>query len=112
MLAAGGRVVALETDAFRRRPAQLYCPDGFHPSPEGYRVYLRLAGSAVAGAGEAWLRRSAVARRGSMPAVGAQEGAPREVAVPAKAPAPALIRLRTRTLRGAPRPSGAEREPV
>ncbi|MER6778551.1 MULTISPECIES: GDSL-type esterase/lipase family protein [unclassified Streptomyces] len=53
VLAAGGRVVALETDAFRRRPVQLYCPDGFHPSPEGYRVYLRLAGSAVAAAGEA-----------------------------------------------------------
>ncbi|MFI6006093.1 GDSL-type esterase/lipase family protein [Streptomyces sp. NPDC051366] len=110
VLAAGGRVVALETDAFRRRPAQLYCPDGFHPSPEGYRVYLRLAGSAVAGAGEAWLRRSPVERRGGMPAVGAQKGAPREAAGPAKAPA--LIRLRTRTLRGAPRPSGAEREPV
>ncbi|MFD4742609.1 GDSL-type esterase/lipase family protein [Streptomyces virginiae] len=65
VLAVGGRVVALETDAFRRRPAQLYCPDGFHPSAEGYRVYLRLADSAVAGAGEAWLRRSAVERSGS-----------------------------------------------
>ncbi|WP_369780004.1 SGNH/GDSL hydrolase family protein [Streptomyces sp. R33] len=111
VLAAGGRVVALETDAFRRRPAHLYCPDGFHPSPEGYRVYLRLAGSAVAGAGEAWLRRSLVARRAGMPAAGAQKGAPREAAVPATAPAPAQIRL-PRTLRGAPRPSGAEREPV
>ncbi|MFE6847307.1 SGNH/GDSL hydrolase family protein [Streptomyces sp. NPDC057686] len=112
VLAAGGRVVALETDAFRRRPAQLYCPDGFHPSPEGYRVYLRLAGSVVAGAGEAWLRRSPVERCGGMPAVGAQKGAPREAAVSAKDPAPALIRRRTRTLRGAPRSSGAEREPV
>ncbi|ROQ94312.1 lysophospholipase L1-like esterase [Streptomyces sp. 2132.2] len=53
VLAAGGRVVALETDAFRRRPVRLYCPDGFHPSPEGYRVYLRMADPAVAAAGEA-----------------------------------------------------------
>lgn len=118
VLAAGGRVVALETDAFRRRPARLYCPDGFHPSPEGYRVYLRLADSAVARAGEAWLRRSTVEQPGGVPAIGARKTAPFEVAGPAKTPAPAQARLRTRVrpgglpADGAPRPSGAEREPV
>ncbi|MFD4867857.1 SGNH/GDSL hydrolase family protein [Streptomyces sp. NPDC058412] len=118
VLAAGGRVVVLETDAFRRRPAQLYCPDGFHPSPEGYRVYLRLAGSAVAGAGEAWLRQSVVERRGSVQAVGPQTSAPQEVAVPARALTPAQVRLRTRVRSGWPsadgahRLSGAEREPA
>ncbi|MGW8777219.1 SGNH/GDSL hydrolase family protein [Streptomyces sp. NPDC055796] len=72
VLAAGGRVVALETDAFRRWPVRLYCPDGFHPSPAGYRVYLRMAGSAVVAAGEArvagLIRRRTLVLPGGLPA--------------------------------------------
>lgn len=40
VLAAGGLVVSLTTDAFRDRPEELYCPDGFHPSAEGYAHYF------------------------------------------------------------------------
>ncbi|MBT2472184.1 hypothetical protein J7E97_31090 [Streptomyces sp. ISL-66] len=118
VLAAGGRVFSLRTDAFRRSPERLYCPDGFHPSAEGYRVYFRLSDSAVARAGEAWLRRRAVAGPGGMPVEGAGKGSPQAVGVPAEASRPALVRPRTRALAGglrsgsAPDRAGDRRGPV
>ncbi|MGW7139332.1 GDSL-type esterase/lipase family protein [Streptomyces xanthophaeus] len=113
--AAGGKVVALETDAFRRRPAQLYCPDGFHPSAEGYRVYLGLAASAVVGAGQVWLRHWGAGKCGSARAVGVERARMLKVDVQAKASVPAAVRLRARRSGGAdsvPGSAGDERTRV
>ncbi|MCY0954785.1 SGNH/GDSL hydrolase family protein [Streptomyces sp. H27-S2] len=55
VLRAGGLVVSLATGVFRHSPGQLYCPDGFHPSPEGYLHYFRRIGFGVVEAGRARL---------------------------------------------------------
>ncbi|WP_228973153.1 GDSL-type esterase/lipase family protein [Streptomyces sp. DH12] len=50
-LGAGAVVVSLTAEEFRRRPEDLYCPDGFHPNAAGYLLYEKRALVAVAAAG-------------------------------------------------------------
>lgn len=46
-LAAGAAVVSLTVPEFRNHAVELYCPDGFHPSAEGYALYLARVAVAV-----------------------------------------------------------------
>ncbi|WP_051969135.1 SGNH/GDSL hydrolase family protein [Kitasatospora azatica] len=52
-LRAGAAVVSLTAPEFRSHPRALYCPDGFHPSPDGYRLYQNRALPAILTAGHA-----------------------------------------------------------
>ncbi|MFK0046140.1 SGNH/GDSL hydrolase family protein [Streptomyces sp. NPDC090741] len=99
-VAAGGRVVTLETDAFRRNPGRLYCADAFHPSAEGYRLYLGLAAPAVATAGEACLRTRASAQRAALPVVKTcRTAAPGTAGVPGHTQLPRPVRPLLRSVR-------------
>ncbi|MFI6148619.1 GDSL-type esterase/lipase family protein [Streptomyces sp. NPDC051109] len=117
--AAGGRVVPLATDAFRSAPGRLYCPDAFHPSAEGYRLYLGLAAPAVTEAGEAHLRAGASARRGQVALVQTCRPASQSTAArghaqlprPARRPTPRPLRHPTEVgAEVAPRPGAAGRD--
>ncbi|MFC7924593.1 SGNH/GDSL hydrolase family protein [Streptomyces cinereoruber] len=46
-LRAGASVVSLTAPEFRTDPDGLYCPDRFHPSPAGYRLFQQRALPAV-----------------------------------------------------------------
>ncbi|WP_344361346.1 GDSL-type esterase/lipase family protein [Streptomyces gobitricini] len=65
-LDAGAVVVSLTTDVFRRDPARLYCPDAFHPSPEGYAYYLQRLKVGVLEAGRTWKQGAASAAQGDI----------------------------------------------
>ncbi|MEE1754054.1 GDSL-type esterase/lipase family protein [Streptomyces sp. SP18CS02] len=65
-LAHGASVVSLSTDAFRDRPRELYCPDGFHPNADGYLLYARRAAVAVTEAVRAHLTGAGPAHAGDV----------------------------------------------
>ncbi|MFC7963258.1 SGNH/GDSL hydrolase family protein [Streptomyces cinereoruber] len=113
VLAAGGRVFSLATDAFRERPGELYCPDGFHPSADGYRVYFRLSDATLTDAGEAWSRRRGTSASGSVAAVGAAApGQTGLAAGPAPQDGPVVVRPRLRDLARTRLSGDASRRPA
>ncbi|MFV0128709.1 SGNH/GDSL hydrolase family protein [Streptomyces sp. HMX112] len=68
-LVAGAAVVSLTVPEFRSRPGELFCPDGFHPSADGYALYLARVAVAVRAAGLA-------CRAGAETDAGAAHGEP------------------------------------
>lgn len=96
VLEAGGRAFVMATNAFRERPDRLFCADGFHPSPEGYRVCFGRMAPALAGAGEEWLFRQSLAAAPAGVPAGAVAGGSDPVAAGQAAVADEAVPVRPR----------------
>ncbi|NEA72748.1 SGNH/GDSL hydrolase family protein [Streptomyces sp. SID13588] len=66
-LRAGAAVVSLTAPEFRTQPQALYCADGFHPSPAGYRLFQDRALPAILAAGHAHRNRTLSPAAGRCP---------------------------------------------
>ncbi|MFF3482345.1 SGNH/GDSL hydrolase family protein [Streptomyces sp. NPDC002701] len=98
VLRAGGLVVSLTTDAFRTRPAQLYCDDGFHPSAAGYLHYAHRFAVGLLEASRASLKEPGrpsdgdVLLAGAVPASRRVVSAPGACFIPAPSQGPVVMR--------------------